>query len=96
MKIPKEYGEKVKRYVDLCKESKKLFGEVVEWLNEYGSADGVYINDLFISNEPCGELQCDDEYCDQWRQGWAEDAFCGTYYHQIEGSDEYVGYSYES
>ncbi len=86
MKIPKEYGDKVKRYIALHEESEKLFEEVSEWLNEY-SADCVYINSLFITTAPTGQLQNDDEYCDQWA-GYCEDDFSGNYYHQIEGSEE--------
>lgn len=96
MKIPKEYGEKARRYAELKKESETLFKEVADWLKENTEADAVYINDLFVTREPTGHLQEDDEYCDQWCQGWAEDAFAGRYYHQIEGTDEYVGYTYET
>lgn len=94
MKIPKEYAEKVKRYLELKAESEKLFEEVVAWLNEY-SADGVYVDELFLTDEPTGYLQEDDEYCDQWT-GYCEDDFHGNYYHQIEGSEEYVGFHYTS
>lgn len=94
MKIPKEYAEKVKRYLELKAESEKLFEEVVAWLTEH-SADGVYVDELFLTDTPTGDLQEDDEYCDQWT-GYCEDDFHGNYYHQVEGSEEYVGFHYTS
>ena len=93
MKIPKEYGEKVKRYLELKAEEESLFNEVVDWLKEYGDADGICVERLFLTDRPTGELQNGDEYCDQ-HCGYLGDDFSGNYYHQIEGSDEYVGYYY--
>ena len=93
MKIPKEYGEKVKRYEELTREAKQLFEEVGDWLNENTGADAVNIESLFITDKPTGRLQEEDEYCEQ-HQGYIEDDFYGNYYHQIEGTDEYVGYSF--
>lgn len=91
MKVPKEIADKVKIYLD----GMKAFGEVVEWLNENTDSDGVYINDLFIVDEPTGHEQNDGEYCDQHSVGWCEDSFAGRYYHPIEGSHEYLGYYYD-
>lgn len=91
MKIPKEYGEKVKRYTELTEEASKLYEEVVSWLNENTGADAVSVDSLFITKTPTGHLQEEDEYCDQFT-GYIEDDYYGNYYHQIEGTDEYVGY----
>ena len=91
MKIPKELGEKVKRWNELTQEAAQLFQEVVDWLNENTGADAVSVESLFITKKPTGRLQEEDEYCDQ-HQGWIEDDYHGNYYHQIEGTDEYVGY----
>ena len=33
--------------------------------------------------------------CFEW-SGFLEDDYAGNYYHQIEGTNEYVGYSYET
>ena len=95
MKIPREIAEKVKRYIELSDESQKLYRDVVKWLNENTGADAVYITSLFITQEPTGRLQDGDEYCEQW-SGFLEDDYAGNYYHQIEGTNEYVGYSYET
>lgn len=95
MKIPREIAEKVKRYIELSDESQKLYRDVVEWLNGNTGADVVYITSLFIAQEPKGKLQEEDEYCEQW-SGILEDDYSGNYYHQIEGTNEYVGYSYET
>ena len=93
MKIPKEYAEKVKRYIELKEECGKLFAEVANWLNEV-VGDEADIGDIFITAEPLGEPQDDDtEYCCQYT-GYCADDYYGTYYHKIEGSEEYVGYSY--
>ncbi len=95
MKIPMEIAEKVRRHQRASKEAKKLFEEVVAWLNENTDAEAVYITEIFITDEPSGTLQNGDEYCDQW-QGFLEDDYSGNYFHHIEGSNEYVGYSYET
>lgn len=90
MKIPKEIADKVNIY----REGQKAFAEVVEWIITNTDND-VYINDLFIVDEPSGDEQNDGEYCDQHTVGWCEDSFAGKYYHPIEGSPQYLGYSYE-
>ena len=43
MKIPKELGEKVKRWNELTQEAAQLFQEVVDWLNENTGADAVSV-----------------------------------------------------
>lgn len=95
MKIPREIAEKVKRYIKFSDEAQKLYKDVVKWLNENTGADAVYITSLFITQKPTGKLQEEDEYCEQW-SGFLEDDYAGNYYHQIEGTNEYVGYSYET
>lgn len=96
MKVSRELADKVERYNELKKEAEKLWEEVTKWFYENTGADAVYIESLYITDKPTGRLQEEDEYCDQWNCGWAEDAFAGNYYHQIEGSQEYVGYSYST
>lgn len=95
MKIPKEIAEKVKRYTALNDEAQKLYKDVEEWLNKNTGADAVYIEDIFMTEEPTGILQEEDEYCEQW-SGFCEDDYSGYYYHQIEGTNEYVGYRYST
>ena len=90
MKVPKEIADKVEIY----KAGNKAFAEVVEWLSENTDADGVVIEDLFIVDEPTGREQNNGEYCDQSSVGYCEDSFAGNYYHPIEGSPSYLGYSY--
>lgn len=90
MNIPKEIADKVEIY----EAGKKAFCEIVAWLRENTDADGVYIEEVFIVDEPAGDEQNDGEYCDQYSSGWCEDSFSGNYYHPIEGSPQYLGYSY--
>lgn len=94
MKIPQEIADKVSEYQILQQKSKELWEEVTNWLNEWG-ADGVDIEDIYIADKPAGKkLTADGEYCEQHPFGGCEDSFYGDYYHQIEGSDKYVGYHY--
>lgn len=95
MKVPKEIAEKARAYQEAMKVANKAYEEVTEWLNENTDADGVYIDDLFVTDTPTGKEQYDGEYCDQHSTGWSGDSFAGKYYHPIEGSDLYLGYSYE-
>lgn len=90
MKVPKEIADKVKIY----QEGQKAFEEVVEWLRAT-TDDYVFIEDVFIVDEPTGDEQNDGEYCDQYAVGCCEDSYAGNYYHPIEGSPQYLGYSYE-
>lgn len=95
MKIPKEIADKVQEYQILNGKAQCLWNEVMEWLNENTNSDGVDIEDIFITDKPTGEKQnADGEYCEQHTLGIIEDSFYGKYYHQIEGSDKYVGYDF--
>lgn len=94
MKIPKEIADKVKCYMEHDKIAKKNYSEVCKWLKDNTCADGVDIEDMFITDKPSGTKQDDEsEYCQQWN-GYCEDDYHGNYYHQIEESNEYVGYTY--
>lgn len=91
MKVSKEIAEKVEQYEALQNEANKLYKEIAEYFTEECGAEG--FGEPFITDVPEGEEQVDGEYCDQVTMG--EDWYHGTYYHQIEGTDKYVGYSYE-
>ena len=91
MKIPKELADKVELYQQLTKQEEMLYNEVRKWLVDETDAEG--IGEIFITDTPTGSLQNDDEYCDQACHG--EDWFTGNYYHQIEGSNKYVGYGFD-
>lgn len=93
MKVPKEIADKVKFYIEYKDIAKKNYDEVCKWLVDNTDAEDVCITDLFITDEPEGIKQYDDEYCNQWT-GFEVDDYHGNYYHQIEDSDEYVGYTY--
>ena len=95
MNIPKEIAEQAKIYQEYHRIVDEAFEKVCRWLAENTDADGVCINDIFVTAEPTGEEQGEGEYCDQYSVGWCEDSFAGKYYHPIEGSDKYLGYSYE-
>lgn len=91
MKIPMEIADKVELYQRLSKQAEALHKEVVNWLVDETDAEG--IGEIYITDRPTGRLQSDDEYCDQTCHG--EDWYTGNYYHQIEGSNKYVGYSFD-
>lgn len=95
MKIPKEIADKVEEYLIAQKKAESLWKEVTEWLVENTSADGVDIENIYISDKPTGRKQtADGEYCEQHEGEDSGDSFFGEYYHQIEDSDKYVGYHY--
>lgn len=91
MKVSKKIAEKVERYQELQDEADKLYEEIEQYFEEELSAEGFGIP--FITKKPEGHLQNGDEYCNQVVLG--EDWYRGEYYHQIEDSDKYVGYSFE-
>lgn len=95
MKVPQEIADKVKVFNEAMEVADKAYDEVTAWLRANTGADCVSIEDLFITNTPTGTEQNDGEYCDQTAVGWSGDSFSGCYYHPIEGSDKYLGYSYE-
>lgn len=90
MKCSKEIAEKVERYQNLQNEANKLYEEIEKYFVEELDAEG--FNMPFIADKPAGDLQNGDEYCNQ--RNPYEDYYEGEYYHQIEGSDKYVGYNY--
>lgn len=97
MKAPKEIVECVEKYQKLKVEAERIEKEMDECRKkfiEWEGDQGVYIGDLFIADEPCGDIQGDGEYCDQYCHG--EDWYTGIYYYPIEGSNKYVAYNYES
>lgn len=95
MRVPKEIADMALEYQDAKKKADELWEAVSEWLYENTEADGVYIDNIFISDEPTGSLQNGDEYCDQ-HCGYLEDDFYGNYYHPVEGEKYYLGYSYQT
>lgn len=96
MKIPKEIADKVVEYKIAQQKVVRLRSEVVEWLTENtSSADAVDIENIYIADNPTGRKQTSaGEYCEQHEYGDSGDSFYGEYYHQIEGSNKYVGYHY--
>lgn len=93
MKVPKEIANKVERYEAVQKEADSLYEEISHWFNENTCATDCYFGRPFIADKPTGDDKGDDEYCDQHMLG--EDWYSGNYYHKIEDSDKWVGYSYE-
>lgn len=91
MKVKREIAEKIERYQNLQSEADKLYEEIEEYFTEELDVD--YFGTPFVTDKPAGEYQGDGEYCDQITMG--EDWYRGNYYYQIDGSDKYVGYSYE-
>lgn len=91
MKCKKEIADKVAKYEKLQKEADELYEEIKKYFEDELGAEG--FGCPFITDKPQGDLQNDDEYCDQYQQG--EDWYTGTYYHKIEGSSKYVGYSFD-
>lgn len=93
MRAPKKIADKVREYQEAKKKADKAYEAVISWLIKKTGASDVNIGEIFISDEPIGELQCGGEYCDQ-HHGYFEDDFSGTYYHPVEGENNYLGYSY--
>lgn len=91
MKVTREIADKVREFQELKKRTDILYEEIEKYFVEETDAEGFGIP--FITKEPTGQKQS-DEYCDQTYLG--EDWYRGYYYHQIENSDEYVGYSFEN
>lgn len=94
MKVPKEIADMVLEYQKAREEAAAARKVIVDWLEENTDARDVYIDEIFLADEPTGQKQDDGEYCDQTTLAWSEDSFEGTYYHQIEGSSKYLGYGY--
>lgn len=96
-KVPCEIAEKVSEYQIAMQKADKLYKEVKDWLEENTDAEWVCIEEIFITDKPTGRKQgVEGEYCDQHEWGDSGDDFYGTYYHQIEGSEKYVAYKYNS
>ena len=91
MKVPKTIADKVQKYQELKQQQEQLYKEIEEYFENELDAQG--FGEPFITSKPKGHLQNDDEYCDQ--HCIYEDWYQGTYYHQIEGSKKYVGYSFD-
>ncbi len=91
MKAPKEIASKAERYEELKKEIDKLYEELEEFANENGFED-FWVHGFGISQEPNGDEQSNEEYCDQYMSG--EDCGSGTYYYPIEGSTQYMWVEY--
>ena len=91
MKVPKTIAGKVQKYQELKQQQEQLYKEIEEYFENELDAQG--FGEPFITDKPKGHLQNDDEYCDQ--HCIYEDWYQGTYYHQIEGSKKYVGYSFD-
>ena len=93
-KCKKEIADKVKRFVKIKSEAENLYKEIKDYFVEELKADDWGFQMPFLTDKPKGNLQNDDEYCDQIQQG--DDWFTGTYYHEIEGEPgKYVGYSFD-
>ena len=91
MKCSKEIAKKIEKWQKLNYETNKLYDEIETYFVEELGAEG-FIHP-FITDTPKGQLQNDDEYCDQRCLG--EDWFTGSYYHKIEGSKKYAGYTFD-
>ena len=94
MQIPKDIAEKLRKLVDAQESVSCLKEELGQWFNENTGADAVYISDYFITDNPKGKPNGEDEYCCQTCH--YEDYYTGTYYHRIEGTNLWGGYFYET
>lgn len=77
MKISKEIERKIAKRNELNKEIQSYF-------KIFDDLDGMTTLDATITNEPQGEYQGDNEWCDQQRVPWAEDEYQGDYYWMTE------------
>lgn len=93
-KCKKEIADKVEQYQALVEQTKVLYEEIRDYFVGELGVDVCEFGEPFITDSPTGELQNDDEYCDQWNV--YEDWYRGNYYHAVEGEENrYVGYSFE-
>lgn len=92
MKINKKMADKVAEFEKAQAKADELYEEIRDYfMNELEAEDfGV----PFITDKPKGYCQNDqgDEFCDQYCI--YEDWYGGNYYHKIEGSSKWVGYSF--
>jgi len=81
------------RFIELI-EDRKL-KEVVDWITDI-SDEMMDIGQIEIVEEPRGDYQDDDEYCDQYELSSEAGvyAYNGIYYHKIEDSDWWLSYEY--
>lgn len=91
MKCSKKIAIKIKQYEKTLNKERKLYYAIEKYFVEELGAEG-FVHP-FIADSPKGRLQNDDEYCDQRCIG--EDWYAGSYYHQIEGSKKYAGYTFD-
>lgn len=91
MKCSKEIADKVREFQKHKAEAEKLYKEIKTYFENEHDAQG--FGEPFITDKPKGKKQYGDEYCDQYCV--YEDWYQGNYYHQIEGSKKYVGYSFD-
>lgn len=81
------------RFIELIEECK--LEEVVDWIIN-ASDEMMDIRYIEIVEEPQGDYQDDDEYCDQYEVSSNSGvyAYNGIYYHKIEDSDLWLSYEY--
>lgn len=85
MQIPKEIREKIEQRI-------KLNEELDAWFKENIDTEGCDMRNVRIVNNPKGEEQDDDEYCDQKTLG--EDWYRGQYYWKMD-NDKYLCADFE-
>ena len=98
MRVPKEIGDKIRELQSLESRITELTQELTDWFDENTGTDGIYIERFFIVDKPTGKSQSaeglDEEYCDQ--RCICEDYYVGSYYHKVDDSEEWAGYSYST
>jgi len=91
VQIAKEYHRLKVQVDNIEKQMESLREQFIQWEGD----TGVYIEGLFIAEEPRGDLQrVGDEWCDQWQRG--DDWYTGTYYYATDKENEYVAYTYST
>lgn len=91
MSVPKKIADKVELYEKLQSKADSLYEEIKAYFEQECDAEGFLIP--FITDIPTGRRQNDGEFCEQMTLG--EDWYKGKYYFPIDGSNKYIGYTYE-
>jgi len=94
MKIPQDIADKVLEYQAAREKEKCLWKELIQWFNANTCADSINVEEFYIAEKPSGKQMPSGEYCEQHEWGDSGDSFYGNYYHQIDGSNKYVGFYY--
>lgn len=94
MTVSKETLKKATRLEKILREVQTLRDELTAEFGKFFAADGCYITDFGVADEPFGDAQGDGEYCSQGCYGECSDSGYGTYFFPVAHSRKYVTVDY--